>query len=43
MIEIKQELFELISLTSFTIVTSIDDAILSQTLLRILASQKRSR
>ena len=43
MIEIKSKLFELISSTSFIIVTNIDDAILSQTFFEIFASQKRSR
>ena len=42
MIKIKQEFFELISLTSFIIVINIDDAILSQIFLRVFASQKRS-
>ena len=41
MIKIKQEFFELISLTSFIIVINIDDAILSQIFLKVFASQTR--
>ena len=41
MIEIKQKLFVLISLTSFIIVINIDNVILSQTFFEIFTSQNR--